>query len=140
MSEVSRRDFFVTVGALSAALADFPARKASNELEEDSATMYGMIRKVTAKPGRRERLIEVLLEGADDIPGCLSYIVAKDPTETDAIWITEVWESPERHEAALSLPPVRKAMAEGKPLIAEFGELTETQPVGGHGLAPSGTP
>jgi len=140
MSDVSRRDFLVTAGAASAALAGATTRSPFAEPEEEATNMYGMIRRVTAKPGQRDRLIEILLEGANDMPGCLSYVVAKDPTEADAIWITEVWEDPESHEASLSLPSVREAMAEGKPLIAEFGEATETQPVGGHGLAPSGTP
>ena len=27
------------------------------------------------------------------MPGCLSYVVARDPTDADAIWITEVWDA-----------------------------------------------
>ncbi len=68
------------------------------------------------------------------MPGCLSYVVAKDPTDADAIWITEVWDSQHSHRASLSLPAVQKAIARGKPMIASFGPTTDTQPVGGHGL------
>jgi quinol monooxygenase YgiN len=68
------------------------------------------------------------------MPGCLSYIVAMDPTDPEAIWITEVWDSQESHRASLSIPRVQQAIARGKHLIAGFGERFETIPVGGHGL------
>jgi quinol monooxygenase YgiN len=61
--------------------------------------------------------------------------VARDASDENAIWITEVWDSPESDQASLSLPAVRSAIAKGKPLIAGFGERFETVPVGGHGLA-----
>ena len=40
--------------------------------------MYGLISKMTATPGRRDALAGILLEGAESIPGCLSYVVARD--------------------------------------------------------------
>jgi len=96
--------------------------------------MYGLIGKMMAHPGQRDALIEILLEGTSEMPGCLSYIIAKDPTDEDAIWITEVWTDKKHHEASLSLPSVQAAIAKGKPMIAGFGERYETEPVGGHGL------
>jgi quinol monooxygenase YgiN len=69
------------------------------------------------------------------MPGCHSYIVATDPSDAAAIWITEVWDSKASHEASLSLPAVREAITRGKPLIAGFGDSFVTTPVGGHGLA-----
>jgi quinol monooxygenase YgiN len=68
------------------------------------------------------------------MPGCLSYIVAKDPSDAEAIWVTEVWDKEESHRASLTLPSVQQAIAQGRPLIAQFGEATVTEPVGGHGL------
>lgn len=97
--------------------------------------MYGLIGKMTAVSGQRDALIAILLEGVADMPGCLSYVVAKEPSDENAIWITEVWDSQASHQASLSLPSVRQAIARGKPLIAGFGESTVTEPVGGHGLA-----
>src|ERR1043166_211585 len=72
--------------------------------------MYGLIGKMTAKPGQRDALIEILLAGVEQMPGCLSYVVAQDPTAPDAIWITEVWDSAESHAASLTLPAVRDAI------------------------------
>lgn len=98
--------------------------------------MYGLIGKMTAVAGQRDALIAILLEGVSGMPGCLSYVVAKDPADADALWITEVWDSEASHAASLSLPSVRGAIAKGKPLIAGFGDHVVTEPVGGHGLSP----
>lgn len=97
--------------------------------------MYGLIGKLIAKPARRDELISILLENAGGMAGCLSYVVAKDLTDADAFWVTEVWDSQESHRNSLSLPSVQAAISRGKPLIAGFGERFETEPVGGHGLA-----
>lgn len=99
--------------------------------------MYGLIGKMIAAPGQRDALMAILLEGVAGMPGCLSYIVAKDPADADALWITEVWDSRASHAASLDLPSVKAAIAKGRPLITGFGERFETEPVGGHGLTHS---
>jgi quinol monooxygenase YgiN len=96
--------------------------------------MYGLIGKIKSVAGQRDALMAILLDGLADMPGCLSYIVAEDPNDPDAIWITEVWESREHHQASLVLPSVQQAIAAGRPLIAGFGERFETIPVGGFGM------
>lgn len=97
--------------------------------------MYGLIGKFNAKPGHRDELISIMLESIGGMPGCLSYVIAKDPGDEDGIWITEVWDSAANHKASLTLPAVQRAIARGKPLIASFGEHFETEPVGGHGFS-----
>lgn len=96
--------------------------------------MYGLIGKMKAVPGQRDALISILLEGVSEMPGCLNYVVAQDPADADAIWITEVWDGQSSHKASLSLPSVKDAISRGKPLIASFDQYLETVPVGGHGL------
>src|ERR1700722_17310004 len=88
--------------------------------------MYGLIGKMIAAPGKRDELISVLLEGVATMPGCLSYIVAKDTGDANAIWITETWDSKASHDASLSLPSVKEAIAKGRPLIAGFGDRIGT--------------
>lgn len=109
-------------------LADF--RYIASEKTEQQPAMYGLIGKIKATPGSRDALMNILLEGTRDMPGCLSYIIAADANDPDALWITEVWDSAESHKASLSLPPVQDAIAKGRPLIAGFGERFETVPVG----------
>lgn len=101
--------------------------------------MYGLIGKITAEPGQRDALIDILLEGAAELPGCLSYVVAKDANNKNAIWVTEVWKSKAHHEDSLSLPSVKQAMEQGRPLIASFDERVETEPAGRQGLTSEGT-
>jgi len=96
--------------------------------------MYGLIGKIRAVAGQRDALIDILVEGVAGMPGCLSYVVAQDPTDADAIWVTEVWESQDSHKASLSLPSVQDAIARGRPLIAGFDQHIETVPIGGQGL------
>ncbi len=97
--------------------------------------MYGLIGKMIAAPGKRDELISILLDGVATMPGCLSYIVAKDTGDANAIWITEAWDSKASHDASLSLPSVKEAIAKGRPLIAGFSDRVVTTPVGGTGLA-----
>ena len=99
--------------------------------------MFGLIGKMTAVAGQRDALMTILLEGTTALPGCLSYIVAKDPRDESAIWITEVWDDKESHTTSLALPTVRDAITRGRPLIAAFGDTVTTEPVGGHGLQKS---
>ncbi|MBC7601302.1 MAG: antibiotic biosynthesis monooxygenase [Ramlibacter sp.] len=106
----------------------------------EKQSMYGLIGKMKSTPGSRDALISILLNGVSGMPGCLSYVIAKDPTEPDSLWITEAWESQETHKASLSLPSVQAAISKARPILAGFGERYETQPVGGHGLVASERP
>ncbi|ESQ88221.1 antibiotic biosynthesis monooxygenase [Asticcacaulis sp. AC460] len=96
--------------------------------------MYGLIGSFSAHPGKRDELIGLMTASVGDMPGCRSYVVAKDPQDPDKIWITEVWDSAEQHKASLALPEVAETIKKAMPLIASFGQHTVTEPVGGHGL------
>jgi quinol monooxygenase YgiN len=96
--------------------------------------MYGLLVHMTAAPGKRAELVSSLLSGINAMPGCLSYVVAQDPSNADAIWITEVWDSQTSHRASLSLPAVKDSISRAKPLIANVDKPIETEPVGGYGL------
>lgn len=96
--------------------------------------MYGLITKIAVIPGRRDEMIAMLKESASGMQGCLSYVVAKDSTDQDLIWVTEVWESLASHDAALSLPSIRNAMSRAKEAISAFDRIAVTEPVWGAGL------
>lgn len=95
---------------------------------------YGLIGRIKAAPGKRAELLVILSDSAGSMPGCLSYVVAEDLADADAIWVTEVWVSKDAHTASLKLPRVRAAIARGRPLIASFETLGETRNAVGHGL------
>jgi quinol monooxygenase YgiN len=96
--------------------------------------MFGLIGKMLTVEGRRDEVLDILLKATGRMPGCHSYIVAKDVTDANAIWITEVWDTKESHDSSLSLPAVKEAIAKARPMIAGFGDSFTTNPVGGVGL------
>ena len=121
---------------LVAAIAAVPLAGCQSTLSppKEPDTMYGLIGKIRTNPGQRDAFAAILLKATRAMPGCLSYIVATDPTDPDALWITETWDRQESHKASLGLPAVKEALAAGRPMIAGFGERFETIPIGGMGL------
>lgn len=96
--------------------------------------MWGMIAKITLLPGRRDVMIEILKESAADMAGCLSYVVAKDVTDENTIWVTEVWDTMASHDASLSLPAVKNAIPRSKAIVSNFEKIAVTCPAWGVGL------
>lgn len=92
--------------------------------------MYGLIGQIEAVEGKRVELGRILSE-MGSIPGCLHYIVANDSGDPDVIWVTEVWESKDAHQASLDLPAVQEAIRVGQPMIVGFKSRNEVQPIGG---------
>jgi quinol monooxygenase YgiN len=123
---------------LCAAAATVFRRVKAAPLEE--RPMYGLISSMTAASGRRDDLIAILSAAVSDMPGCLSYVVARDANDENTIWVTEVWDSKESHDASLKLPTVAKAVSAARPLIAGFGNRVITTPIGGYGLAAAKQP
>jgi len=134
---VRRRNFgVVAMMAVVGAAARGIASSQETAPPKENKNMHGRIGKMIAVEGKRDALIAILLEGTKDMAGCMSYVVARDPADATAIWITEVWDSPASHEASLTLPAVQDAIRKGRPWIARFDQSVVTEPVGGHGLAP----
>ncbi|MBO9546895.1 putative quinol monooxygenase [Caulobacter sp.] len=121
MTQIIRRD--VLAGGLAVAALSTTTKA------QEKTPMYGLIGQMLAAPGKRDDLLAILGESVGDMPGCLSYVIAKDPTNADAIWITEVWTDKDAHGASLKLPAVQAAIAKARPIIAGFPQHFETIPV-----------
>ena len=120
----NRRDMLgLTAAALAASAVPATA--------QDAAPRYGLIGQMLGQSGKRDELVAILTAGTGAMPGCLSYVVALDAANPDAIWITEVWDSRESHAASLKLPAVRAAIAKARPIIAGIPQHFETVPVAG---------
>lgn len=99
--------------------------------------MYAMVGKLTAQSGKREDLIKILLRAAStvsELSGCRSYIVNEDVADPAAIWVFEVWDDKESHDASLKDKWVRALISEAMPLMAGPPEGSELKVAGGHGL------
>jgi quinol monooxygenase YgiN len=93
--------------------------------------MYGLISKVVSVPNRREDLIAILQASTSSLPGCFSYVIAKDMADENSIWVTEIWDTAANHQASLSLPAVKDAIDKAKPMIGSFSRIAVTSPVAG---------
>ena len=120
----NRRDM---LGLTAAAIAASAIPAAAQEAKP----RYGLIGQMLSTPGQRDALVAILTAATGGMPGCLSYVVALDTANPDAIWITEIWDSRESHAASLKLPAVRAAIAKARPIIAGFPQHFETVPVAG---------
>ena len=92
---------------------------------------YGLASKVNAHPGKREELVEVLLEVSRLVfhnDGCLSYVVSTVPADGDAVFVTEYWHSHDALRTAFSLPGIFELMHQCQALITGF-EQTELHPL-----------
>ncbi len=90
--------------------------------------MYGLIVRLTTHDGKRDQMIDVLRQSAGEMPGCVCYVVAKDAIDERSIWVTEVWDSEQSHDASLSSPAVRSAIPLGKQLVSSFDKIATTVP------------
>ncbi|HEY2312460.1 MAG TPA: putative quinol monooxygenase [Streptosporangiaceae bacterium] len=101
---------------------------------------YGYIGSMRTREGRRDEVIEILLAGADGLreAGCQLYAVGTDPADADVVWVTEIWDSREHHDASLQLPETKAAIGQAMPLLT--GEFTrqELDVVGGLGVSAAG--
>ncbi|ROR72816.1 putative quinol monooxygenase [Bogoriella caseilytica] len=75
------------------------------------------------QPGKREELIAILTRSNPELKsaGCLAYEVGVSEEAPDTVFVAELWESVDAHQASLQLPSVRAAIAEAVPLLT--GEM-----------------
>ncbi|MFI7546892.1 putative quinol monooxygenase [Actinoplanes sp. NPDC049599] len=85
---------------------------------------YGYLATMRTQAGHRDDVVRILLDGVDGLRavGCRVYLVGVSPAEPDLIWVNEVWESKERHDASLQMPETKAAIARAMPMLT--GEFT----------------
>ena len=97
---------------------------------------YGYIGSMQTTPGHRDDVVSILLSGVDNLRkvGCDLYIVSVSDVDDDLIWVSEVWQSKEHHDASLALPETKAAISKAMPMLT--GEFTsqELSVVGGLGV------
>ena len=96
-----------------------------------------LLNRLTARPGQRQRLVEILLESGklfDDNPACLLYLVSESADDPNLVWVVDLWTSQEAHAEALKAPELRPFVGGAMPLLEGAPEQFEVRPVGGKGL------
>jgi quinol monooxygenase YgiN len=75
-------------------------------------------------PGKRDELVRHLIRRNDILPqiGCLAYEVGVNDDDPDTVFVVELWESEDAHQASLALPEVQASITVARPLLSgKFG-------------------
>lgn len=99
--------------------------------------MYAMTGKLSAQPNMRGQLAEILLRASKmlgEMQGCRAYIVLEDVQDESVLWVFEMWDDKESHDASLRDENVRALISEAMPLLAGAPSGSELRVFGGHGL------
>jgi quinol monooxygenase YgiN len=98
---------------------------------------YALLNQLTAKPGQRPRVVELLVESGKlfaDNPACRLYLVSESSDDPNLVWVIDLWTSQEAHGEALKAPELRPFVEQAMPLLEGMPEQLEVRPVGGKGL------
>ncbi|WP_188456434.1 putative quinol monooxygenase [Virgibacillus oceani] len=100
-------------------------------------TKFGLYGKFTAADGKRDTLVEILVEASkamEEINECELYVVSIDNTDPDSVYVYEVWSDEKAHQASLSLEATQTLIQHAKPIIAGTERISTISPIGGKGL------
>ncbi len=98
---------------------------------------YALINKLTAKVGKRDEVIQLLLESGKpfhDNSSCILYLVYEDTKDPNVIWVEDLWTNKEDHTAALARPEFKPFIAKTIPLLEGMPEQIEINLIGGKEL------
>jgi quinol monooxygenase YgiN len=93
--------------------------------------------KLTSEPGKIDELIDIMKQAAKLVAnekGCHMYIVNASRDEEDVLWITELWDTQEGHDASLKSDEVKAIIAQALPLISKPPEQISLTPLVGKGM------
>jgi quinol monooxygenase YgiN len=98
---------------------------------------HALLNRLIAKPGQRDRVVEILLESGrlfDDNEACLLYLVSESQDDPNLIWVVDLWTTKEAHTEALKARELRPFVEQAMPLLEGMPEQIEVRPVGGKGV------
>lgn len=104
---------------------------------------FALLNQLAAKPGQRERVVEILLESGklfDDNPACRLYLVAVSDDDANLIWVADLWTSEQEHAEALKAPELRPFVEACMPLLEGMPEQIRLRPAGGKLPSPRSSP
>lgn len=99
---------------------------------------YFLHGKIKAKEGNAEQLTSILLEASKLVStakGCILYVIGIDKNDSNAVWVTEIWDNIEDHDNSLKAENVKALIARAIPIIdgpPQKGQ--ELEIVGGTGI------
>jgi quinol monooxygenase YgiN len=100
--------------------------------------MYLLHGELNAKTGHADELANILLEASTLVAkakGCKLYVISKDESQSNAVYVTEIWDSKEDHDNSLKVEGVRELIMKAMPILDGLPTKgQELQLLGGTGL------
>lgn len=97
---------------------------------------YGLFGSFIAIKGRRDELLDILLEASELLKqnnDCIHYVVSTSD-DTNTIWVYETWNNKDAHDKSLEPENIRSLIQKAMPLIESVGAQTELSVNGGKGI------
>jgi quinol monooxygenase YgiN len=68
------------------------------------------------------------------LPGCRMYAICEDLHNENVVWVMELWDDQQAHDASLGDEQVRALIAEARPLLGGAPDGAALRVVGGFGV------
>ncbi len=88
---------------------------------------YGLLNRLTTKPGKRDEVVQHLVESGrvfDANDACLLYLVTSPADDPTTIWVVDLWTSADAHTEALRDPSLQPHIEATVPLLEGMPEQT----------------
>ena len=96
---------------------------------------YGFRATMTARPGRADELIDLLLSATTDGPAandaCVVFLVGRSASNSDVVHVTEGWTTREAHAENFASEQAKAFTARIAALIGDEVQYQDEVPVGG---------
>jgi quinol monooxygenase YgiN len=100
--------------------------------------MYLLRGKLNAKPGQSDELAAILIDASKLVAkanGCKVYVIGKDASDINAVYITEIWENKDDHDNSLKAEGVRELIMKALPILdGQPQKGQELEVLGGVGI------
>lgn len=100
-------------------------------------SQFGMVGKMTTNANDREKLVEILTQASqmmEALDTCQFYIVSEDTDDAGTVWVMELWDSKEAHDASLTRDDVRALIGQAIPLLKGQPDGASLTPIAGNGI------
>lgn len=96
---------------------------------------YGFHAMMTARPGKGDELVDLLLSATTDGSGasenCVVYLVGRSLGNSDIVHVTEGWTTREAHGENFATDKAKAFVARIVPLLSDEPQYQDEVPVGG---------
>jgi quinol monooxygenase YgiN len=96
---------------------------------------YGFRATMTARPGKGDELVDLLLRATTDGPAandaCVLFMVARSASNGDVVHVTEGWTTQEAHAANFASDHAKAFTARIAPLVGGEVQYQDEVPAGG---------